>query len=158
MIHTGNYRHGDQIMRAAGSRFTPVTMQVISRSENGKLFGGVIYENYTGDGGSVLVHIAGFTKNWINRDLLWIMFDYPFKQLNCTQAFAQVEAKNERCLKFCRSVGWKEVIRLEGVFPDDDMILLRMRRDDCRFLDLKPRSLVSKKDHTSGQAETTPAA
>lgn len=155
MIHVGETDHGEQIMRAAGSRFTPVTMQVISRTEKGKLYGGVIYENYTGDGGSVVVHIAGFVRNWINRDLLWIMFDYPFRQLNCVQAFAQVAANNTECLQFCRSIGWKQVIRLEAVYPDGDMVLLRMWRDDCRFLNIKPRAISSNKGHKDGQAKAS---
>lgn len=132
-------------MEGAGSKFTPVTMQVISRTVNGELRGGVVYENWTGEGGSVLVHIASTDKRWINRDMLWVMFDYPFNQLKVTQAFAQVAAKNEDCLKFSKSVGWSEVIRLDAVFPDDDMILLRLRREECRFLDLKPRNIRSNK-------------
>ena len=141
MIHTGNSDHGVVIMRSIKSDFTPVTMEVISRTEKGILLGGVIYENWTGPGGSCLVHIAGFTKNWINRDMLWIMFDFPFRQLDCKLAFAQVAAKNTIARAFCESIGWEELHTLEGVFPDDDMVLLRMKRDTCRYLKLKPRTI-----------------
>lgn len=148
MIHSGNEEHGQMVMQAMDSMFSPVTMQVISRSEGGKFMGGIVYENYTGKGGSILVHISSTSKHWINRDMLFVMFDYPFKQLDCTQAFAQVKASNADCLAFCQSIGWKEVITLEGVFPDDDMVLLRLRRDDCRFLNLKPRTIrPNKGDH-----------
>lgn len=150
MIHSGNEDHGAQVMAAVGSRFTPVTMQVISRSEGGVFKGGIVYENYTGKGGSILVHISSTSKHWINRDLLWMMFDYPFKQLDCKQAFAQVASKNTQCLDFCYAIGWSEVITLEGVFPDDDMVLLRMRREDCRFLNLKSRAERSKKGANNG--------
>jgi len=152
LIHVGNKDHGDMIMRATGGRFSPVTMEVISRSENGILRGGVVYENYTGKGGSILVHIAGFDKKWINRDMFWIMFDYPFKQLDCKQAFAQVRATNTEALDFCKNIGWEEIFTLEGVFPNDDMLLLRMKRADCRFLKLKPHRLTSKKEAMHGQA------
>ena len=70
MIHTNNYEHGHRIMKSINSQFTEVTMQVISRSENGVLLGGAVYENWTGAGGSVLAHISGFAQNWINRDML----------------------------------------------------------------------------------------
>lgn len=145
MIHFDNEDHGHQVMGAIGSSFTPVTMKVISRSENGIFRGGVVYENWTGKGGSVVIHIGSTDKHWINRDMLWVMFDYPFNQLEVNQAFAQVASKNEECLRFSKSVGWKEVIRLDAVFPDDDMILLRLRREECRFLNLKPRQLRSNK-------------
>ena len=141
MIHFSNKDHGEQIMRIAGGLFTPVTMEVISRSENGVLRGGVIYEKYTGKGGSVIVHVGSKDPKWIDRDMLWVMFHYPFVQLDVTQAFAQIAAKNTHALEFSRSVGWTEIIRLEAVYPDDDMVLLRLRREECRFLGLKPRNL-----------------
>lgn len=141
MIHTNNYEHGHRIMKSINSQFTEVTMQVISRSENGVLLGGAVYENWTGAGGSVLAHISGFAQNWINRDMLFVMFDYPFVQLDCKQAFGQVAAKNTHSIEFNKKMGWEEVIRLEGVFPDDDMILMRLRRENCRFLGIKPRSI-----------------
>lgn len=150
MIHVGNREHGRRVMRSIQSDFAEVTMEVISRSEGGELYGGVIYENYTGKGGSVLVHIAGFKPNWINRDMLYIMFDYPFRQLDCKQAFAQVAAKNTVARAFCKSVGWEEHVVLGGVFPDDDMILLRMKREDCRFLNIKPRNIKPKKVSNDG--------
>lgn len=142
MIHVNNIEHGERIMKAAGSDYSDRLMQVISRSENGVLMGGVVYENYTGAGGSCLVHIAGFEPNWINRDLLWIMFDYPFRQLDCRQAFAQVASKNTKALEFCKSIGWEILHILEAVFPDGDMVLLRMKREQCRFLGIKPRSVT----------------
>lgn len=152
MIHLGNADHGDLLMRRIGSRYSKVTMEVISRSEDGVLYGGVVYENYTGKGGSILVHTAGFTKHWINKDMLWIMFDYPFRQLDCKQAFAQVPGNNTDCIKFSKAVGWEEVIRLPAVYPDDDMILFRLYRDRCRFMNLKPSSIKPCKGLQNGQA------
>lgn len=150
MIHVCNDDHGRQIMAAIDSQYASVTMKVISRSENGVLQGGVVYENWTGAGGSCLVHIAGFSKRWIDRDMLYIMFDYPFRQLDCTQAFAQVAAKNEEVLAFNKKIGWEEVIRLEDVFPDDDMILMRMKRSACRYLDIKPKTVQSRRIAQNG--------
>lgn len=152
MIHVNNEDHGQQIMRHIGSDFAPQVMQVISRSKDGVLQGGVVYENYTGPGGSCLVHIAGFNKRWIDRDMLYIMFDYPFKQLDCKQAFCQVAGKKQNVLEFNKTFGWEVLHVLEAVFPDDDMILMRMKRDQCRYLDLKPRHVKSRRTETDGQA------
>lgn len=150
MIHVNNTKHGEEVMKSINSTFTPVTMQVISRTNDaGELVGGVVYENYTGRGGSVLAHISGFTPNWINRDMLYVMFDYPFVQLDCTQVFGQMAAKNTHGISFSKKLGWEVVITLEGVFPDDDMVLLRYRREGCRFLGVKPQTIKSNKvrDH-----------
>src|SRR6478735_7184973 len=157
MIHVGNKAHGKAIMDAARADWSPVTMQVISRERKGELYGGVIYEAYTGKGGSLLAHVASFRPNWLNRDMLYIMFDYPFKQLAVNQVFLQVASKNEASLRFAKSLGFKEYCVLEDVFPDDDMILLRMKRDECRFLKVKPRTVFSRRTD-NGQAESSRSA
>lgn len=144
-------------MRSIDSQFSPVTMEVISRVENGELLGGVIYENYTGPGGSIEAHIASLAPRWLNRDFLFIMFDYPFRQLDCKQAFVRVAANNEKSLHWCHSLGFKEYVRIEDVFPDGDMILLRMKREECRFLDIKPRTVFSRRTN-NGQAESASTA
>jgi RimJ/RimL family protein N-acetyltransferase len=151
MIFTGNIEHGMAVMNSIQSTYSPVTMQVISRAENGELYGGVIYENYTGVGGSLLAHVAGFRPNWLNRDMLYIMFDYPFKQLGCRNVFLQVASKNVASFRFATSLGFKEYVKIEDVFPDDDMILLRMKREDCRFLNIKPRTVKTRRIE-NGQA------
>lgn len=152
-IVVGNKQHGSMIMELIDSQFSPVTMQVISRVENSELLGGVVYENYTGAGGSIEAHIGSFGPRWLNRDLLYVMFDYPFKQLDCKQAFVRVKSKNEKSLNWCHSLGFKEYCVIEDVFPDDDMILLRMKRDECRFLNVKPRTVFSRRIE-NGQAES----
>ncbi|QIG66918.1 N-acyltransferase protein [Rhizobium phage RHph_TM3_14A] len=156
-IYHGHQAHGKAVMSSIQSAFSPVTMQVISREENGELYGGVIYENYTGAGGSLLAHVAGFRKNWLNRDMLYIMFDYPFKQLGCRAVFLQVASNNEASLRFAKSLGFKEYVVLEDVFPDADMILLKMKREECRFLNVKPRTVFSRRTD-DGKAESTEAA
>lgn len=152
MIHAGNEEHGERIMRSIGSGFSKVTMEVISRSENGILYGGVVFENYTGSGGSILIHVAGMHPTWVNRDMLFITFDYPFNQLGCRYLFGQVAAKNAEARAFNKSLGFEEHITLEGVFPDDDMILVRMKKEDCRFLKLKSRTIRSRRTFEDGQA------
>lgn len=150
MIHVGNKQHGKMIMKSIQSEFTPVTMKVISREEQEELYGGVIYENWTGAGGSVIAHVAGFKPNWMNRDMLYIIFDYPFKQLEVNQVFTQIASKNEKSIKFCEALGFKRIITLEGVYPDDDVILFNLKKADCRFLNVKPKTVMSRRVSTDG--------
>lgn len=151
MIYIGNIEHGDKVMESIDSLFSQISMQVISREENDTLLAAVVYENYTGEGGSIEAHIGSFGPRWLNRDFLYIIFDYPFNQLKCKQAFVRVKSKNEKSLNWCRSLGFKDYVTIEDVFPDDDMILLRMKRDECRYLNIKPRTIKSKRT-TDGQA------
>lgn len=154
MITHGNQLHGNAVMQSFGSAYSPVTMQVISREENGELYGGVVYENYTGVDGSLLAHVAGFRPNWLNRDMLYVIFDYPFKQLGVRAIFLQVAGKNTESMKFAKSLGFKEYVTLEDVFPDDIMVLLKMKREECRFLNIKPRNISSRRTQ-NGEAQSS---
>lgn len=156
MIHTSNEEHGHRIMRSIQSQFSPVTMEVISRAEDGVLYGGVVFENFTGGGGSILIHVAGLKPMWINRDMLFVTFDYPFNQLGCNYMFGQVATKNAAARAFNKSLGFEEYLTLEGVFPDDDMILVRMKKSDCRFLSVKSRTIRSRRTFDNGQGKSAP--
>ena len=50
--------------------------------------GGVIFSNYTGE--SIAMHSAAWDQHWINRDMLFVIFDYPFNQLGVKRMFGQV--------------------------------------------------------------------
>ena len=139
MIRFNDLSDGYSIAAAAGTSFNPVVDTCIGRVENDILLGGVLYQNYTGT--SIGIHVAGFSDNWVNRDMLWVCFHDPFVQLGCKKMFGQVPATNSKALEFDLNLGFKEVARIEDVFPDGDLIVLAMNRDDCRWLRLKPRGL-----------------
>jgi RimJ/RimL family protein N-acetyltransferase len=147
MINFDN-TYGPKIARAAGTYFNPECDIAISRVENDQLLGGVIFTNYTG--ASIGIHVAGFHPRWLSRDMLWVIFNYSFIQLNCKTVFGQVPVTNSKALEFDKKIGFNEVARIADVFPDGDLILLRMRREDCRWLKLTPQHL---KDLSSGQQE-----
>ena len=142
MIHTNNHSHGHAIAKAAGSVYNPAVDIAISRTEEGVLLGGVIYNGYTG--ASINIHMAGFTPRWASRDMLWICFDYPFNQLGCKKIFAQIPAQNTRAVKIDLKLGFTFEVLIKDVFVGDDLVVLSMTREDCRWLDLKPRNLMAK--------------
>lgn len=102
------------------------------------LYGGALYCNRTTE--SVTAHIGAWEENWLTRDLLWMMFDFPFNQLGVKRIFGQVNETNTHALTFDRKLGFREVARIDGVYDHGAAcIVLRMDREDCRFLNLKPR-------------------
>ncbi|WP_454627805.1 GNAT family N-acetyltransferase [Bradyrhizobium cenepequi] len=137
-ITAGNLEHAELIAEASGAIFNPKCDRVISRTDSvGKLLGGVIFQGYRR--ASIGIHVAGFDKHWINNDMLWITFNYPFEQLKVTKLMAQVPSGNLKALDFDLKLGFKEEVRLRDIYPDEDLIILSMRREDCRWLKLKPR-------------------
>jgi L-amino acid N-acyltransferase YncA len=128
--------------------FNPAVDVVISRSETNGLRGGVVYQGYTGS--STEAHIAGWGPGWLSKDLLWIIFDYPFNQLSCTKVFLQIPTRNTKSLAFAAKLGFKEIARIDEVFPDCDMSIMSLSRKDCRWLDI---SCEAKRLMTSTGAE-----
>jgi len=141
VIQFGNFDHAEQIAKAARIYFNPLCDVCISRSKDDKLLGGVIFQQFTGM--SITIHVAAFDPHWINPDMLWITFHYPFEQLKVKKIFGQVPQDNSRALEFDRKLGFKIETIIRDVYPDGDMVLLSMYREDCRWLRLKPRSFVS---------------
>ncbi|MGG1949582.1 hypothetical protein AB1286_33185 [Trinickia sp. NRRL B-1857] len=51
---------------------------------DGELVAGVVYQLYTGPGGSLLMHVASDgTRRWMTRAYLSACFRYPFVQMRC---------------------------------------------------------------------------
>lgn len=146
MIEFGNLDHIAAIEQAVQCISNPRCDVCISRSEDGKLLGGVIYEAYTRS--SIQAHVAGFTPHWLNRDLLWVIFDYPFNQLKVGAVFCQIRASNTPALEFNLKLGFKEICRIDDVFPDGQLVITKLTRDECRWLNIKPRTLTRGQGHT----------
>ena len=141
MIEFGRADHGKRIAEAAGFICGPSDIVISRTDEWGKLLGGVVYYDYTGK--SISMHVAGFTPRWINPEMLWVTFDYPFVQLKCASIFCQIRSSNLKVLEFVKKIGFKREVVIPEVFPDGDMIVGRLRAEECRWLNIKPRHITS---------------
>lgn len=142
VIRFNHEPHGHAIAQAAGIHFNSTVDIVISREDNGgELLGGVIYQDFTG--ASITIHMAGFKSgNWADRDMLWVAFDYPFNQLKVHKILGYLPSNNLKALDIDKKLGFSEVVRIPGVYPGADLVILAMERCECRWLNIKPRSLV----------------
>lgn len=139
----GGLEHGREIAKAAGSSFNPEVDQCIARVDGDRLMGGLVFQAYTGPNGSISIHMAGFDPHWASKDFLFVGFHYPFIQLQCKKIFAQVPSNNPKALAIDLKLGFKEEIRVRDVFPDADLIVLSMTREACRWLRIKPGSILT---------------
>jgi hypothetical protein len=126
---------GFELGSRAGVPYNPLTDRVIARHRDGELLGGVTYTGYTG--ASINIHMAGFVTDWVNKDMIWVAFHYPFVQLGVNKMFGQVPASNQTALDLNRRLGFTEELRVSDVFPDGDLVVFSMYRDRCRWLKLK---------------------
>lgn len=127
------------IMNATCVQFVPKLHFCIARySESDKLMGGTLYTDFWG--GSVGCHFAGFAPGWINRELLWLGFDYPFNHLKVKKLFGTIRESNVQSRNVALRLGYKIEYLIEGVFNRSDgingMYLMSMLKEDCKWLDM----------------------
>jgi RimJ/RimL family protein N-acetyltransferase len=117
-----------------GTKFGPETM-CIGQEIDGKVAAVVAYTNFQEK--SCCMHIASIAPNWISKDLLWAAFDYPFNSLKVKVILAAVASTNEEALKLDRHLGFVDKAYIEDAHLDGDLVILAMRRENCRWLDIK---------------------
>lgn len=93
----------------------------------------VVYNHYSGC--DIAMHIAAVPgRRWMTREFLRAVFRYPFVQLNCRRVTGYVPAKNRDALRFDTHIGFREEGRMRHALPDDDVLVLGLLREDCRYL------------------------
>ena len=138
-IRLNDMHDGQKLAEVTGTTFHPVYDRCIARvDDEGNLLGGVLYNGWTGRGGSIGMHVAGLNRRWINKVILWMAFDYPFNQLGVRKIFGQVPESKPDVIDFDMGAGFQIEHRITDVYPDGDMILLSMYREQCRYLDDRP--------------------
>lgn len=112
-------------------------LKCIGNVLNGHLKGVVGYDNY--NGASIMMHSAG-DDPWLTKQMLRAVFDYPFNVCKCNVVIGLVPSGNLQARKFNEHIGFKVQCVLEGAHPDGALVLMTMKRGECRFLDLSRRS------------------
>ena len=107
----------------------------IGQEIDGEIKAVIAYDNILEK--SCLMHTASIVPNWISKDLLWAAFDYPFNKLGLSVILASVASTNEEALKLDRHLGFVDKAYIEDAHIDGDLVILAMRRENCRWLDIK---------------------
>ena len=140
--HDIRFNHTDDgyaIASRAGTSYNPFVDQIIARlTPGGNLMGGVLFSYWTGAGGSINIHVAGFHPRWINRHMLMVTFGYPFLQLGVRKIFGQVPMDNLHAIRFNEHLGFKKELVIPDAYPGGppgcDMQLMSMYKGECRFI------------------------
>lgn len=96
----------------------------------GRLIAGLVYHNYDRQAGVIEMSGASLPgANWLTRDTLARMYQYPFLQLGCQMVLMRVAAENERLLRLLAAKGFSfiRIPRLRG--PDKDAIVCLLTRE-----------------------------
>lgn len=110
--------------------------QALGVEQDGKLVSGFVLTDFNGVNG--WVHIA--TDVALSRHFLWVGFDYIFNHCKCQRISGWVEASNTEALKLDLHLGYTVEAILKGAARDGgDVYVLRMFKDECRWLKLGAR-------------------
>jgi RimJ/RimL family protein N-acetyltransferase len=131
-----------EVACAANVNFVPGHDHGIFRTgSEGQLLGGVLFTDYTGT--SAQMHVAGFHQNWLNRELIYVTFDFAFVKLRMKKLIGLVPEANERAFIFDTRIGFKQEAKIEDVFPEGAALILTLSRDECKYL--RPPALLREK-------------
>lgn len=109
--------------------------QAIVNVSSEELKGVVGFNGFLGK--TAQVHIAG-TGNWVTREFIRQVFDYAFNQLKLNYLIGVVNSDNARALRFDQRMGFKLWQTLpNGVADGVDLVILKMNRDECKWLNGK---------------------
>jgi hypothetical protein len=70
----------------------------------------------------------------VTRGVLRYVAAYVFRQLGCRRATVRTRRRNRRAQKMALRCGFRFESVAKHYFPDDDAVVFRMLRDECRWL------------------------
>jgi len=103
-------------------------------ARDGTIRGVVGFDDW--NGASCQMHVAG-EGYWVTRDFLRHVFAYVFDTAGLNMVIGVVPSGNTRALRFDKHVGFKVVATLEGAHPDGSLVIVSLKREDCRYLERK---------------------
>src|SRR6185436_12594652 len=94
--------------------------------EDGKLIGGIVYNQWNPEAGTIEITAAAISPRWLTRETIDHMYTYPFDQLGCQMVIQRTPADNERLLRQLAVGGYMfvHVPRLFGRDRDGVLCLL----------------------------------
>jgi RimJ/RimL family protein N-acetyltransferase len=110
----------------------PLETACIGQEKDGNLIAVLGYNNLTPN--SCQIHVASTDVYWLNKDLLFAIFDYPFNKLKVKVILAPICKGNVKSLNLCRKLGFEQVADIPYGHPEGDLIVVAMKRNQCKWL------------------------
>lgn len=126
----------DYVQRIIGFKYPYHNFTALGLLNGMDFDAGVIYESFTErEGGyqDCSMHVA--ITGRLSKDFLKAAFDYPFNQLGCVRVTGKVPANNHKAIKFDEHLGFTLEATIQRALPDCDLLIYRMFREDCRWID-----------------------
>lgn len=100
---------------------------------DGEIVAGVAYNEFNGP--NINAHIAATRP--LTRGFVRVIFDYPFNQAKVNRVTCLIGEDNAKSRHLCQHFGFTEEARLAGAHPGGDLIIYRLLRNECKWLEKK---------------------
>lgn len=108
-------------------------VMAIGWQEHGQLRAVTLYDSFSPC--DCNIHIASDgSSQWLRKSFLQRSFMHPFVQWKFRRVTGLVPAKNTAALQFDLKLGFQREGLCRHALPDDDIIILGLLREDCRFI------------------------
>lgn len=104
--------------------------QCIVCVENGVMVAGMVYNMFNDR--TVAIHI--YIESVPSKEWWWAVFDYPFNQLGLYKTICQIRSTNKKSMHLAESMGAILEGKIEGFFPDADLMIYTISKEDCKVL------------------------
>jgi RimJ/RimL family protein N-acetyltransferase len=134
--------HFGWLSERIGGQFTSAFRAIEAvDSATGQVVGMVGYDNWTKN--SVQIHVALDSPLALRALVLRHdapAFAYPFLQAGMGVLIGSVSSKNTRALALNKRLGFRQThVIADGFAPGEDIILMEMRKEECRWLPAQRR-------------------
>ena len=110
----------------------PQNTACIGQEKDGNLIAVVGYNGFLPN--SCQIHVASTDVYWLNKELLFAIFDYPFNKLKVKVIIAPICKDNHKSLNLCRKLGFEQVADIPYAHLYGDLIVMLMKRNQCKWL------------------------
>lgn len=110
----------------------PVDSRSLGFIRNNKIIGGVVFHNYRGS--NIEASIASISPRWATKNVLRIIFSYPFVQLGAHRLTALTDAGNQPVRVFLERLGFVHEGTMREAHPEDDAAIYGMLSHECKWI------------------------
>ena len=110
--------------------YDPAMTTCIGLKTDGKLVAVTAFNNY--NGASCQIHVA--ITGRLTREYTTYVYKYAFEIMKVHKLIGLVSSANTKALRFDKHSGYVEEARIAGGYPDGDVVILTMTKDQCKFL------------------------
>jgi len=111
--------------------FWPPYLALGFSSEDRTKMAAVVFSDYNGSNIEATIYAD---KGGATRGVIRYVAQYVFGQLKCRRLTVRTKKRNKAVLKLAPRLGFKYETVLVRYYPDDDAVVFRMLREDCKWI------------------------